>query len=126
MQKIHRHAWLWEPLEVEAGFLLRTMFGAKAVYLDGKMMLCFCDSDEPWRGLLVCTSREHHPALRVQFPELSSHPILSKWLYLPETFPNFERTGTTIVRLTRQRDPRIGITPKPRKRCATKARSPRK
>lgn len=118
VQKIHRHAWLWEPLEVEASFLLRTMFGAKAVYLDGKMMLCLCDSEEPWRGLLVCTSREHHAALQAQFPELSSHPILPKWLYLPEAAASFERTGTTIVHLTRQRDPRIGITPKPRKRRA--------
>ena len=49
---VHRHQWLWEPLEAEPGFVLRTMFGAKAVYLDGKLMCCFCAGEEPWRGML--------------------------------------------------------------------------
>ena len=29
----HRYTWLWEPLESEATFVLRSMFGAKAAYL---------------------------------------------------------------------------------------------
>jgi hypothetical protein len=28
------------------------MFGAKAAYLDGKLMLCFVAGDEPWQGVL--------------------------------------------------------------------------
>ena len=29
---IHPYAWLWEPLEDDASFVLRSMFGAKAAY----------------------------------------------------------------------------------------------
>ncbi len=113
---IHRHAWLWEPLETEPGFVLRSMFGAKAVYLDGKIVLCFSTSEEPWRGLLLPTDRAHHAALSAEFPVLTVHPVLGKWLYLPESAGAFERTATALVQLIRRRDPRIGVVPPPKKR----------
>lgn len=113
---VHPFAWLWEPLETDATFVIRPMFGARAAYLDGRMVLCFCAGEEPWRGVLVCTSREHHPALAAEFPVLSPHPILPKWLYLPESAPAFEATATRLVALARRRDPRIGIVPPPRRR----------
>jgi hypothetical protein len=113
-RRVHPHAWLWEPLETEASFVLRSMFGAQAVYLDGRLMLAFCAGEEPWRGLLVCTDREHHAALLREFPELTPHPILPKWLYLAEAGARFEAVAQTLVRLARQRDPRIGVVPRPR------------
>lgn len=113
---VHRHQWLWEPLEAEPGFVLRTMFGAKAVYLDGKLMGCFCAGDEPWRGMLVCTDRTRHAGLQAEFPELMPHPVLPKWLYLPETADRFERAAARLVALARRRDPRIGVVPSPKKR----------
>lgn len=112
----HRYEWLWEPLAEDATFVLRSMFGAKAVYLDGKMVFCFSAGEEPWRGVLVCTSHERQAALRAEFTALSPHPILPKWLYLPETADAFEATATKLVALVRRRDPRIGITPQPKKR----------
>ena len=112
---VHPHRWLWEPLEGEPTFVLRAMFGAKALYLDGKLMLCFCAREEPWRGVLVGTDRVHHAALRADFPEFAPHPILAKWLYLPEAADNFESAAMRLIRLVRQRDPRIGVIPKPRK-----------
>jgi len=115
VRKIHPHAWLWETLESDPTFVLRTMFGAKAVYLDGRNVLCFCASEEPWRGLLVPTDRAHHEALRAEFPVLTPHPILGKWLYLPESADSFERDAAMLVRLARARDPRVGITPQPRR-----------
>lgn len=122
----HPHAWLWEPLEREPGFVLRAMFGAKAVYLDGKIVLCFSTGEEPWRGLLVPTHREHHAALRADFPDLAVHSVLGKWLYLPEASASFERTAQTLVTLVRRRDPRLGVVPPPKKRRAPKiARSTR-
>ncbi|HMO14786.1 MAG TPA: hypothetical protein PKD64_06445 [Pirellulaceae bacterium] len=113
---IHPYAWLWEPLESEASFLLRPMFGAKAVYLDGKLMLCFIAKDEPWRGVLIATDREYHASLTADFSNLSPHPILKKWLYLSESLDNFESVADQLVRLVRQRDSRIGVTPQPKKR----------
>lgn len=115
-RKVHPYQWLWEPLEADPTFVLRTMFGAKAAYLDGRLMLCFCAGEEPWRGLLVCTDHASHAALRADFPELAPHSILPKWLYLPESTNSFERTAVRLVGLARRRDPRIGVAPKPRKR----------
>ncbi|MBL9203262.1 MAG: hypothetical protein JNL39_22335 [Opitutaceae bacterium] len=118
---LHRLAWLWEPLEPDPRFELRTMFGAKAAYLDGQLALCFCAGEEPWRGLLVCTDRGRHAALVAEFPELRPHTVLPKWLYLPESAETFERSATLIVSLARHRDPRIGVAPQAkRKRAAPK------
>lgn len=119
VRKVHPHRWLWEPLEADPTFVLRSMFGAKAAYVGGKLMLCFCAAGEPWRGVLVCTERVHHPALREEFPELTPHPILPKWLYLPEAADRFERTAAQLVSLTRRLDPRLGVTPKPRSKKGT-------
>lgn len=115
---VHRLAWLWEPLEPDPRFELRAMFGTKAAYLDGKLALCFCAGEEPWRGLLVCTDRTRHAALTAEYPELTPHPILPKWLYLPESAETFERSATLIVSLARHRDPRIGVAPQARKKPA--------
>lgn len=118
-QIIHRHAWIWEPLEQEAGFVLRSMFGAKAVYLDGKIVLCFATGEEPWRGLLLPTTQEHHASLRAEFSALTTHAVLRKWLYLPESADDFESAASTLVKLIRRRDPRLGVIPPPKKRRAT-------
>ena len=116
VRKPHPYEWLWEPLEADATFVLRSMFGAKAAYLDGKLMLCFCAGEEPWRGVLVCTDRAHHPDLLAEFPVLTPHPVLPKWLYLPESADNFEPLATRLVTLARRRDLRIGVQPQRKKR----------
>lgn len=109
---VHPYAWLWEPLEQEPTFVLRAMFGTKAAYLGGRLVLCFSARKEPWRGILVCTDREHHSSLATEFPALAPHPILPKWLYLPDDSDGFESTAERLVGLVRRRDPRIGIEPK--------------
>jgi hypothetical protein len=115
---IHTYQWLWEPLSDEPTFELRPMFGGKSAYLHGRMVLYFAAKAEPWRGVLVCTERAHQAALIAEFPELSPHPVLPKWLYLPEAADTFERTARSLVALARHRDPRIGIVPPPRRKKA--------
>jgi len=115
-KSVHPLQWLWEPFEAEQTFVLRSMFGTKAAYLDGKLMFCFCASKEPWRGMLVCTDQARHAALQAEFPALLPNPILPKWLYLAESAERFEGTATRLVALARRRDPRLGIVPPPRKR----------
>lgn len=112
----HPHRWLWEPLETDRGFVLRTMFGAKAVYLDGRLMLCFCTGEEPWDGVLVCTDRERQAALAAEFPLLVPHPVLPKWLYLAAEHAAFDRLAARLVSLARQRDPRLGVDPSSKKK----------
>ena len=114
-RRVHPHAWLWEPLESDATFMLGAMFGTKVVYLDGRLMLCFSARSEPWRGVLVATEREHQASLRAELPSLAPHPILPKWLYLPESADDFERVAGRLVQLARQRDPRLGVAPKQKK-----------
>jgi hypothetical protein len=112
----HPYAWLWEPLESDPGFQLKPMFGGKSAYVDGKLALYFAAKEEPWLGLLVCTDREHHASLMAEFPLLSTHSVLSKWLYLPESAEAFESNAKRLVALVRKRDPRFGVTPKPKKK----------
>ncbi|HEY5078841.1 MAG TPA: hypothetical protein VII43_03295 [Opitutaceae bacterium] len=111
-RKVHPYAWLWEPLEQDATFVLAAMFGTRVVYLDGRLALCFAPKEEPWRGVLVCTEREHQASLVAEFPSLAPHAILPKWLYLPESADDFERTAERLVVLAGRRDPRIGVASK--------------
>lgn len=111
----HPYAWLWEPLENEPSFELRSMFGAKAVYVGGKLQLCFTAKGEPWCGVLVCTGKDHHPSLIEEFPALRTHPVLPKWLYLSESSDAFESTAGRLVALVRKRDDRIGVMAKPKR-----------
>jgi hypothetical protein len=116
VRRIHPHAWLWEPLQGDPTFVLAAMFGTRAAYLDGKLMLCFSAHEEPWRGVLVCTERGHQASLVAEFPALSPHPILPKWLYLPESADNFERVAGRLAALALERDPRLGVVPRPRRK----------
>jgi hypothetical protein len=116
VRRLHPYQWLWEPLEEDPGFVLRPMFSGKAAYLDGRLMLYFTAKEEPWRGVLVGTDRERQPSLLAEFPHLTPHPVLPKWLYLPESADGFERTAERLVALSRRRDPRIGVSPRPKRR----------
>ncbi len=122
---MHAFAWLWEPMAGEPSFLLRSMFGTKAAYLDGKLMICFSDGKEPWRGLLVATERQHHASLTAEIGDLRPHSVLPKWLYLPDAADSFERSAERVVELALHRDPRIGVVPKPHKTPRRKSRGPR-
>jgi hypothetical protein len=115
-RRVHPYQWLWEPLESDPTFLLRPMFGGKAVYLDGRLTLYFSAKQEPWRGVLACTDRVHHASLRADHPELSPHPILPKWLYLPESADCFERVAERLVALAKRHDSRLGVSPQPKRR----------
>lgn len=115
-RKVHAYQWLWEALEGDPGFVLKPMFGGKAAYVDGLLCLYFSAKEEPWRGVLACTDRERQPALVAEFPALAPHPVLPKWLYLPESDDRFERSAEKLVELARRRDSRLGVAPDPRKK----------
>lgn len=121
---VHPYAWAWEPLEGDPTFVLRPMFGTKAAYVGGKLVLCFSARADPWHGVLVATDHVHHASLQRDFAPLRPHPILPKWLYLPDASPAFETTVKRLVELVRRRDPRVGIEPK-RKAGRTGRRRPR-
>ena len=117
---IHPLAWLFEPLEDRPSYMRRKMFGCEAAYLNGRLMLVLAAGEEPWNGILVATGRESHEALRLQWKQLKSHPVLGKWLYLSQTDPAFDEVATHIVEHVRNGDSRIGVEPRPKKRKSKK------
>lgn len=120
----HPLEWLLEPARDDPGFETRAWFGGRTLTLDGKHRLFLTTQGEPWQGVLVCTFHDQHASLLAEFPALRQHPILGKWLYLPEAAETFERDAKQLVRLSLARDPRIGIEPsaKKKKRAAKRIR----
>lgn len=110
-KRVNRHRWLFEPLEEEPRFVARPMFGCLAAYFNGLLTLMLADGEEPWRGVLVATERTAHAELVRAFPALAPHPILPKWLYLPESAASFERDAQALVERVRRLDPLIGVVP---------------
>jgi hypothetical protein len=82
--------WIFEALEDDPRYLLTRFFNMYAAYLDGKLYLAVADGKEPWNGLMVCVAREHHAAILKEYPQLASHPVLGKWLYLSRLNAEFE------------------------------------
>ena len=114
----HPLEWLADPLRDEPSFVLKSWFGGRTLMLHGLHTLFLTTQGEPWQGVLVCTFHEHQPSLLADFPALRQHPVLKKWLYLPESAETFERDARRLVQLARTRDPRIGIPPSPKKKKA--------
>jgi hypothetical protein len=114
----HQHPlqWVLDSVEGEPSFFQRPMFGCQAVYLFGRLVLVLAAKEEPWNGLLVCTSREFHSMLVGEYPSLKPHPVLGKWLYLSQTHDNFEETVQELVLRIVKNDPRIGVEPGVRRR----------
>ena len=116
----HPLQWLAEPVAGEPSFELKSWFGGRTIMLHGKHHLFLTTQDEPWQGVLVCTSHEHHASLRAEFPSLIPHPVLGKWLYLSESTDTFERDARRLVQRVRAGDPRFGILPSPKKKRRAK------
>ncbi|MGD0629311.1 MAG: hypothetical protein ABR987_08155 [Terracidiphilus sp.] len=108
--------WIFEPLEDDPKFFLRKLFSFDAAHLDNRLYLAVAGGEEPWNGLLVCTSREHHVSIRDQYPQLVSHEVLGKWLYISQAHPEFESVAVDIAAMARRRDPRLGVESKARMR----------
>ncbi|RQH06592.1 hypothetical protein [Paraburkholderia dinghuensis] len=108
--------WILEALERDAGYLRKRMFGCDAAYIDGLLYLVVADREEPFNGLLVCTSHDRHAALIEEMPALKPHPVIGKWLYVRQADPAFEDIVEKMTALVLARDERIGVEPPPRNR----------
>ena len=111
IKAVHPLAWVLEPLEREPSLVVRPMFGCRAAYLRGRMVLVLAAKAEPWRGVLVPTERAHQVSLMAERPALRPHPVLPKWLYLPEAAASFEGDAGWLAARALAGDPRIGIEP---------------
>jgi hypothetical protein len=110
-RRSNRHSWLLEALLELPECVVRPMFGCQACYFNGLLVLVLADSEEPWRGVLVPVERENQAAIIRDFPALAPHPVLPKWLYLPEACASFEGDAQRLVERIRRLDPRFGVLP---------------
>jgi hypothetical protein len=116
-------SWILDAFERDPTYIRKRMFNADAAYIDGRLCIAVGERDEPWNGMLVCTSQAHHAALIADMPALQPHPVLGKWLYVSQNDLAFESVVERVVSLVLARDPRIGVEPKPKR--SRKAALPR-
>ncbi|WP_437517705.1 hypothetical protein [Sorangium sp. So ce1099] len=95
----------------------RPMFGCVAVYVEEKIVLALRDKPPPAQdnGVWLATAKEHHAALRPEFPSMRSIEVLGSgvtgWQVLPADAPDFEEATLRACALIRAGDPRIGKVP---------------
>ena len=106
--------WVFESLEDDPRYFRRKLFSFDAAHFDNKLYLAVATGLEPWNGLMVCTAHNHQASLRRQFPQLTPHQVLGKWLYLSQTHVEFESVALELAELARRRDPRLGVESKAR------------
>lgn len=111
-KKVQPLRWVIESLEEERSYLEKSMFGCLAVYLHGRLSLLLTSGEEPWNGLLIPTDHQFHDSIRRDYQNVFQHPVLKKWLYLPEASEDFESDAQEIVEEIRMNDPRFGVEPK--------------
>jgi hypothetical protein len=114
-KKQYRNLWLAESIMEQPSYLEKSMFGCLAIYLHGRMMLLLSEGEEPWNGLLIPTEHQFHDSIRDEFKDVVQHPVLKKWLYLPEDIEDFESAAADIVNVIEMNDPRFGVEPRERK-----------
>ena len=123
--KSHPYEWIVEILREHQTYFEKNMFSCRACYCHEKLMLALAaNKEQAWNGLLVPTEREFHDSLIAEFPELSSHPVLGKWLYLPVGAEQFEDTAMKIAELALRNDSRLGVFPG-KKKASTKNKAKR-
>ncbi len=106
--------WVVESLLEEPSYLEKPMFGCLAVYMHGRLSLLLTSGKEPWNGLLIPTEHQFHDGIRKDFKDVVQHPVLKKWLYMPEASENFETVASDIIEASRMNDQRFGVEPKER------------
>lgn len=98
----------------------RLMFGTTAVYVGPRIVLALRDRGTVDDGVWVATTAEHHASLRRELPSLRSIAVFgpgeSGWQVIPVAGETFEDEVLRVCAMVRKADPRVGKTPKPKKR----------
>ena len=112
--------WILEAFAGRPTFFTKRMFGGLAAYLHERQMLVLVEPTRTgrwkWHGVLVCTGHEHHGSIRADFPALTPHAVLRKWLYIETAHDDFESTMEGVARRMARNDRRFGIVPNSRGR----------
>jgi hypothetical protein len=113
--KTFDHEWILEPFATHRTFFTRRMFGGLAAYLFERQMLVLVEPTKSgrwtWHGVLVCTGFERHVSIHAEFPALTPHPVLGKWMFIDSRHDDFESTMEAVARRIARNDPRFGVVP---------------
>ena len=122
--------WIEELLP--EGVIQKPMFGGRGFYYDQKLILVIFENPgdrtyknitaafDIWNGCMFPSNFENHDEIKNLFPILINHPVLGKWLYLPQQTEDFEEIATQIIRQIPRRIHLFGTIPKPKKKSTTK------
>lgn len=103
--------------------IVKSMFGAYAIYTCGKIVLILRDKNDEDSGVWIATAPEHHESLKKDFPNMRSIKIFgsgeSSWQILPIEADDFETSVNCACDFILKGDKRIGKIPKPKKKKAT-------
>jgi hypothetical protein len=113
MKKTFDNEWILEAFDGHPTFFTKRMFGGLAAYLFDRQMLVLVEPTKTgrwgWHGVLICTDHVHQPSIRAEFPALTPHDVLRKWLFVDSTHPDFELTMETVAKRMARNDPRFGV-----------------
>jgi hypothetical protein len=113
--KTFDNEWILDAFAGRSSFFTKRMFGGLAAYLHERQMLVLVEPTKTgrwkWHGVLVCTGHEHHASIRADFPALTPHAVLRKWLFIDTAHEEFESTIEAVARRMARDDRRFGIVP---------------
>jgi hypothetical protein len=128
--KTFQHEWILEAFVEHPTFFAKSMFGGLAAYLFERQMLLLVEPTKSgrwtWHGVLVCTDYQHHRAIQAEFPPLTPHPVLRKWLFIDSAHEDFESTMQAVAKRVANNDPRFGVAAKSAKPAGNRARARKK
>ena len=111
--KTFDNEWILEAFAGRPSFFTKRMFGGLAAYLHGRQMLVLVEPTKTgrwkWHGVLICTGHVHQASIRSDFPALTPHAVLRKWLFVDSTHEDFESTMEEVAGRMAQNDPRFGV-----------------
>lgn len=113
----------------------KAMFGGFAYYVEQKMVLAIFEDEKTrtyknktapyaiWNGCMFPVEKHLHAEVLKQYPFLTNHYVLPKWLYLPAESENFQNNVEEIILQIRKRNEKFGVIPKSKnKKLTTKSK----
>jgi hypothetical protein len=134
-------AHFFEELSSDDSFFVKKFFRGLSIYFCGRAVAylsnrpgdrSFRGKDyriEIWNGCLIPTHRERHAELLRSIKGSVIHPVIEKWIYLPQNSEHFEDSMVQLVNMIKNKGLLIGIEAdlKPKKARSTKPNlSPKK
>ena len=114
--KTFDNEWILDAFTGRPTFFTKRMFGGLAAYLPERQMLVLVEPTKTgrwkWHGVLVCTDHEHQASIRADYPALTPHRVLRKWLYIDSMHEDFESTIDAVAKCIARNDRRFGIVPR--------------